>query len=412
MSSARHKLIAILIPLLLAAGLFWALPRLRFLAAFEHEIFPAAERFSDDDLLLTPGPLKDFELTVQRFSPGDDEPANIGTYRFDDETHEIMGPGGGSPVEWAQFLRQTRLPDDRLTVVTSSLSWPDATELSLRALQEQINQTPRFVIGLQAELLNRPSSLPRELSNSIIPGPLPDNITPPEIDHLSAPPSIIAPMFGISGVRGLKIEEKDGSLRLPLIVRWGESLLPTLPLAALLTANDLTVADVLLDPNGFIHLGRSGPVLRLDSEGFTWLDDSPVEVQSASQLQIYPEQAETFKIIRPEEPPRQSEHLASQLRQALAQEPQTVKRYQRWPLALEIAFLILPALLLATSRPWLAIPFLFLGPVLAPWFSRWLPFSPFLVLALAALFLRKLLPEGETRPQKKQKKKRYSRNHS
>jgi hypothetical protein len=253
------------------------------------------------------------------------------------------------------------------------------------------------VVGLQAELLNRPSPLPPELKNSVLPVDLPDGITPPEIDHLSAPPSITAPLFGISGLRGLKIEEKEGALRVPTLLRWGDQLLPSLQLASLLTAANVSPDEIFFEPPGILRLGREGPVLRIDSEGFTWLDDSAATMQSASKLQIYPEQAETIKIIRPDEPPRQSEHLASQLRQGLSQKPETTKRYHRWPLLVEIAFLILPALVLTTRRPWLALPLLVPGPLLAPWFSHWLLLTPFLVLGLGGLILRAVFGQRKSR---------------
>lgn len=376
------------IPLLLAAGLLVGLPEVPSLVSLEHLAFPAPEKFENEAFFLDQENPADFEIEVLRFDPEEPPPANIGTYVIDEETRDVMGPGGGSPIEWAQFLRQTRLPDDRLLVITHSLSWPDATELPLRALQEQVKATPHLVVGLRAELRNVPAPLAPELQNSVIPLDLPPGFEPPEIDCLAAPPSVTAPLFGISLVRGLKIEEDERGLRVPLLVRWGPHLLPSLPLASLLTATQRSPADLRVDPDGYLRLGQSGPILPLDPACATSLESTPVEPQSASKLQIYPGQAETIKIILSEDSPRLANALASQIRHALAHQPRPVKTYRRWPLALELALLVLLALLLLTRRWWLFFPVLLGLAALSLALAHWFLLLPPLVLGMAAFLTR------------------------
>lgn len=372
-----------------AIGLLLSLPRLPRLVGFEHLAFFGPERFDQDRFLLEIDDPINFEIKALRFQPEESRPANIGTYLVDDETREIMGPNEGGPLEWAQFLRQTRLPDDRLTVITNSLSWPTANELALRVLQEQIDQTPSLVIGLQAELANSPSLPPSELEDCVLPLDLPQDFTLPEIDQLTAPPSIDAPLFGISEVRGLKIEKNGNHRRIPLLIQWGESILPSLQLASLLMASDLGPGDLILEQERYLRLGPDGPVLPIDRSGFTKLESGQVVEQSASSLQIYPDQAETIKVIRTDDSPRQTMGLASQLSDALSKKPVMAATYRRWPVVVEIILLTILAPALLTRFGWVFI--LLIPAILVPslLLSRWIMLTPLILLAISRLILRR-----------------------
>lgn len=386
----------LLVPILVGAGLLFVLPQLPPLVALEHRAFNPPERFHPESRYLESGPHEDFVLKVHEFGLPPDHPANIGTYRIDQETLDIMGADQGDPLEWAQLLRQTRLPDDRLIVVTSSLSWPDALEIPLRALQAQIEQTPCLVVGLRGELLNTASPLPPELASSVIPF-VPESLTLPEIDHLPAPPSVTARLFGISEVRGLKIEKEGQHQRLPMLVRWGKHVLPSLQLASLLTLNGLSPDDLIVDPAGYLRLGRDGLIIPTDSFGFAFLPCEETPPRSASQLQIYPTRGETTKIIEPEPPPIPARALASQLQALNGKPPELVKTYQRWPPLIELTFLVLPAFLLAGRRRWLYLPAILVITAASLVFSRWYLLAPPLALLVLHLILQRL-PRGD-RPQ-------------
>lgn len=383
----------LLVPILVGAGLLCLLPKLPPLVALEHQAFCPPERFAPESRYLESGPREDFLLKVFEFGRPPDHPANIGTYRIDQETLEIMGTDKVDPVEWAQLLRQTRLPDDRLIVVTSSLSWPAALEIPLRALQDQIEQTPCLVVGLRGELLNTASPLPPELTSSVIPS-VPASLTLPEIDHLPVPPSVTAPLFGISEVRGLKIEKEGQRHSLPMLVRWGKHVLPSLQLASLLTLNQLSPADLIIDPAGYLRLGPDGLIIPIDSSGFAFLPSEETPLQSASQLQIYPTRGETSKIIEPEQPPLPARALASQLQALNGKPPELVKTYRRWPPPIELMFLVLPALPLARRRWWLSLPVILVITAASLVFARWFLIAPPLALLVLHLILRRL-PGGD-----------------
>ena len=122
------------LPLLLAVGLIFGVSHISRLVHLEHLVFPPLERWQPESYYLEGTDEDPFTLKVWHFKVAADHPANIGTYLVDDEAREIMGSNEGDPVEWAQFIRQNRLSDDRLIAITSSLSWPEAEQLPLLAL--------------------------------------------------------------------------------------------------------------------------------------------------------------------------------------------------------------------------------------------------------------------------------------
>ncbi|MFT6863187.1 MAG: hypothetical protein ACJAVK_001748 [Akkermansiaceae bacterium] len=396
--------ISLLFPLLVGIALLLALTNLPSLVRFEHLAFLYPGRFHDDLILSERVDLNEFKITLIDFSENKDPPLNIGTYEIDQETTEIMGPTGSRPIEWAQFLNQTRLEDDRLTVITSSLSWNDAAELPLLALQEQISSTPNLVIGLRGELLNSEAPLVEYLRSSVIPADSFSSLDLPEIDHISFQPSVEAPLFGISDVRGLKIEKEGDFHEVPMLVRWGDQLLPTLPLACLLTTHGMKPSELKLAPTGHLRFGETGIILKLDSRGFTPLRSTEAPLQSASKLQVYPEQSETYKVIVLPDAPPAATRLTAQLQQALSQLPRPLKTYQRFHLTIEIAFLIVMALFLETRRVWISLPGFaaLLGGSLMT--GYWILLTPLVALILAQLVVRKLTPQP--RASRKKKKKR------
>ncbi len=389
--------ISLLFPLLAGVGLLRSLAELPSLVRFEHFAFLYPGRFAEDHILSDRGDLSEFKITLIDFSEDEDHPLNIGTYEIDKETAEIMGPEGSRPIEWAQFLNQTRLADDRLTVITSSLSWNDADELPLLALQEQISSTSNLVIGLRGELLNSEAPLVEYLRSSVIPDDSFSSLNLPEIDHISFQPSVTAPIFGISEVRGLKIEKEGEIHRVPMLVRWGDQLLPTLPLACLLTTHGIQPSELKLGPSGHLRFGQTGIILKLDSRGFTPLRSTAAPPQSASKLQVYPEQSETYKVIVLPDAPPGATRLAAQLQQALSQRPTPLKTYQRFHLTIEIAFMIVMALFLETRRFWIYLPGFaaLLGGSLIT--GYWLLLTPLLALILVHLFIRKLADQAKDR---------------
>ena len=395
MPSLRPPL-SFLLPLIAGGGLLTKLPEIAALARIELSSFLFPERFQKDYSFVDRSESKKFQLTCLDFTPDAEANLNIKSYLLDKESLDIMGSDGGSSIEWAQFLAQTRLDDDRLTVITSSLSWGDASELAILALQEQVDETPSLVIGLQAEFINSEAPLPEYLKPSIIPLKIPAGFDLPKIDHIRRPSSINSSSFGISEIRGLKLESDGDQKLVPMLVRWDNQILPTLTLASILKSQRLKSGDLILEKDGYLRLGTESVILKLDQKGRAALPSNEQEQKSASILQIYPEQAETYKIITPSSAPKSTYGLEGQIRQALSQKAVHKLTYKRWSLPFELALLLTLVSLLHIRRIW-SEPFILIcvigGSVLA---GKWMLLSP-LVLIIITFHL---CPRGSSPRQK------------
>ena len=395
MPSLRPSL-SFLFPLIAGGGLLTKLPEIAPLVRIELSSFLFPERFQKDHSFVDRSESKKFQLTCLDFTPDPEANLNIKSYLLDKESLDIMGSDGGSSIEWAQFLAQTRLDDDRLTVITSSLSWGDASELAILALQGQVDETPSLVIGLQAEFINSEAPLPEYLKPSIIPLKIPAGFDLPKIDHIRRPSSINSSSFGISEIRGLKLESDGDQKLVPMLVRWDNQILPTLTLASILKSQRLKSGDLILEKDGYLRLGTESVILKLDQKGRAALPSNEQEQKSASILQIYPEQAETYKIITPSSAPKSTYGLEGQIRQALSQKAVHKLTYKRWSLPFELALLLTIVSLLHIRRIWIE-PFILIcvigGSVLA---GKWMLLSP-LVLIIITFHL---CPRGSSPPQK------------
>ena len=353
MPSLRPSL-SFLLPLIAGGGLLTKLPEIAPLVRIELSSFLFPERFQKDYSFVDRSESKKFQLTCLDFTPDPEANLNIKSYLLDKESLDIMGSDGGSSIEWAQFLAQTRLDDDRLTVITSSLSWDDASELAILALQGQVDETPSLVIGLQAEFINSEAPLPEYLKPSIIPLKIPAGFDLPKIDHIRRPSSINSSSFGISEIRGLKLESDGDQKLVPMLVRWDNQILPTLTLASILKSQRLKSGDLILEKDGYLRLGSESVILKLDQKGRAALpsNEQEQEQKSASTLQIYPEQAETYKIITPSSAPKSTYGLEGQIRQALSQKAVHKLTYKRWSLPFELALRLTLDSLLHIRRIW------------------------------------------------------------
>ena len=218
----------------------------------------------------------------------------------------------------------------------------------------------------------------------------------PKIDHIRRPSSINSSSFGISEIRGLKLESDGDQKLVPMLVRWDNQILPTLTLASILKSQRLKSGDLILEKDGYLRLGSESVILKLDQKGRAALPSNEQEQKSASTLQIYPEQAETYKIITPSSAPKSTYGLEGQIRQALSQKAVHKLTYKRWSLPFELALLLTIVSLLHIRRIWIE-PLILVcvigGSVLA---GKWMLLSP-LVLIIITFHL---CPRGSSPRQK------------
>lgn len=383
----------VIIPLLAGIATLFTLPLIKPFVQFEQSFFAYPERFQEDRFFSHFHRSNHFVLESVNFE-GSEEPRSIAGYLIDDESRDILGGDELGPSQWAYLLNHISKGEEGLIVVSHALSWSEAEEIPLRALEYEVNNTPNLVIGLAAEFNNNEGPLPPYLENSVITNSSGGTFKIPEIDHIPLPPSINAPLFGISSIKGSGFPGNSGSetTKVPMLVRWGKHILPTTHLASLIAAHQLKPSQVIIEPSGYLRLGKSGSIVRINSEGIASFSSASPSVQSASLILTKPDQTSSSKTLLSPDSPEFDQLLASHVPEALAQQPKSHKLYRRWNILIEIALLIGLTLLLQLPRKWpfIAGALLLVAGSIA--FSHWFLILPILTLGLASALLAKLNP--------------------
>jgi len=404
MQTLRQTL-QIFLPLVVGIGLLVGLPKIPELVEFEHALFWFPSNFEGQLLYEEPGKKEDFEIKVFQqtltTAVGTDT-----TFQIDAETEEILGTSPLQPANWAYLLSQLKPERTNLLVITNELSWADAEEIPIRALQHQLSRFPASVIGLACEKTGDQAPIPAYLQPSIISQ---FNGYPPglqEIDKVTTPPSVQPTYFGISSIRGLKIKQGSSSIKVPLLVKWDDQILPSVELSSLLARFKIRPSQIIIDPKGFVRLNKEGPIFfQIDEQGFTEVHSTGNLLASASKILTTSQVlGGPSMMITSQNAPVRLKHLAgtcnelTKIRQTLA------FTLQRWPLIIEASFLILLVLSFTTHRLWPALLLIIIGYLVSFLFYKWLILSPVIALLLAyfIFFRRKpspppgIITEGRT----------------
>jgi hypothetical protein len=387
-----RQIFSAILPLAVGAGLLFALPHLPFLAKCEHALFLYQERFQKDTIYSDHGDRAD--LTLRTYSlTRDSTQIALASFEIDSETLKILGSEQPGPAQWAYLLHSIRKKKCDILAITAPLSWPDAEEIPLRTLQHEISQLPTLAIGLVGEKTGSGHPLPPYLQSSVIPGDLDHFDQLPEIDHIEQSPSVKAPVFGIASINGRTIDKADQSFLVPMLVRWGDNILPSLHLAALIASHRIPAAEVSIDPAGFLRLGEEGSIVAIDSQGRATLPNTGKSISSAVSLLTNSTQSQRSLILFDQNPPDAVSHLEQHHYALWPKKPSFKKSYQRWSLRIEIGCLFLIALLLQRRKIWLGV--LAMAGLLIgfPSFSHWLPMLPFIGTFTTAFILATMFPE-------------------
>jgi len=394
-------------------GLLVGLPKIRALVEFEHALFWNPLTFAGQPHYEEPGNKEDFEIKIfkRTYIPG---VRTITTHEIDSETEEILGTSPLQPTNWAYFLSQLKPEQTPLLVITNGLSWEDAEEIPIRALQHELSRFPASVIGLACEKTGDQAPIPAYLQPSTISkfaGYPPDL---PEIDKVTAPPSVQATYFGVSSIRGLKIKPGDQSIKIPLLIKWDDQILPSVELAALLAEFKIKPSELVIDPKGYLRLNKEGPIFfQIDDQGFTDINDKPNELTSASELLTSPDDRRNDAImITTQDGPDRLKLLAGLYNNLAMNSQRLAVTFQRWPLIIEASFLILLVLSFTTRRLWPALILIIIGGIVSFLFYKWLILSPVIALLIAyfIFFRRKpatppVVIKEETAPKKRAHRK-------
>ena len=389
MQTLRQTL-QIFLPLVVGIGLLVGLSKIPALVNFEHALFWDPSNYATVPGYTNHGTPEEFEVEFYR--------QNIfalvhegTTHQIAPATEDILGSAPLQPSNWAYLLSQLKPEKSQLLVITNELSWDNAEEIPIRALQHEISRFPASVIGLACEKTGEDAPIPTYLESSVVSEfhGFPANL--PEVDLVIAPPSVNPTYFGISTIRGMK----DESGKVPLLVKWGNQILPTVELAALLAEFKIAPSEIVIDPAGLLRLNREGPLfLKIDSEGRTVAESGGKPV-SASELLISPAELRHSYHFVDQDAPKRLSGLALTF-SFLAMNGQHVSaKFERWPLVIETSFLILLTLSFATQRLWPAILLVLIGYLASFLFlGKWFVLSPVIaLLAIYLIFIRQKRPK-------------------
>lgn len=389
-----RRIFIFLLSLTLAIAVLWAVPKIPLLLKVEHALFFHPETFTKENKLTEHGTLTDFEIKVLETHQAEEQLA-LATYNLDSETQEILGSETTTPTQWAYLLSNIRKNKGDLITITTPLSWLDAQELPLRALEQEITALAPLALNLQANNQNTGNPLPNYLEPSVIAEIAEHHLDLPKLDHILTPPSITSSFFGLTPEEDHTSTNTGKTIQVQLLYRWDKHILPSLHLATLLVTHQLTPADLHLEyqgPSAHLRLGKTGAIIPLDQQGRATFTNGGTSSKSTLNLLTRKTPFQQSIILIDPSTPTYLAQLSSHHADIWPQRSSIHKTYTRWPIPIELALLVILAIALQT-RPLLHFaPLLFITLIAAHITSHWLLLSPILTLILARFLQARILP--------------------
>lgn len=167
-----------------------------------------------------------------------------------------------NPMDYTVLFRHLYEQGAKNVYVLAPLAWEEEPDLIVKsAVGYELNRFRHKALGRQMSESARRTPLPQEWTRLVLP---PANIIG-KTDHFPRADKLVgeepqltteASMLGTSVENNdLFSSPQDNGKSLPLFVRWGEDIVPTLSLAAALNALDLKPEDVKIIPGDSLFLG-------------------------------------------------------------------------------------------------------------------------------------------------------------
>ena len=174
-----------------------------------------------------------------------------------------------APVDCAQIFKRLYDAGHRHIACGYLMAWDEPDPLAIVAVHKQLDRFDSAVLGLPlsrgaaAEPVPAPF-LRLSLEASKVEG---DTTALPAVNKVAAPHAELGGARTLAGFTLLENESKPADGRLPLLARWGDRILFSLPLAGEIAALGLDPSDVHVALGREIRLGPDGPVVAIDSFG-------------------------------------------------------------------------------------------------------------------------------------------------
>lgn len=389
-----RRIFIFLLSLTLAIAVLWAIPKTPLLFKSEHALFLHPETLTKKNKLTEHGTLTDFEIKVLETHQAQEQLA-LSTYILDSETQEILGSETTTPTQWAYLLSNIRKNKGDLITIATPLSWLDAQELPLRALDQEIAALAPLALNLKANNQNTGNPLPDYLQPSVIAELADHHLDLPKLDHILTPPSITSAFFGLTPEDDRTSADPGKTIQMQLLYRWDNHILPSLHLATFMVTHKLTPADIHLEHQGptvHLRLGKTGAIIPLNQQGRATFTNTGTSSKSTLNFLTRKSPFQHSIILIDEATPTHLAQLSSHHADIWPQRSSISQTYTRWPVQIELALLVLFAITLQTRPFFHFTPVLFITLIAAHLTQHWLLLSPILILILARFIQTRLLP--------------------
>jgi hypothetical protein len=175
------------------------------------------------------------------------------------------------PAEYAILLSKLHQAGTREIAFTSELSWEEAPEIELVALDSALRPFQKILLPLPLSEVPQPDARPAWLRSSLIPrsSVVGDSSSLPIVNDVTFPPAVSAGeeiTFAFTDFGGRDLEFRS-SQRLPLVTRWEEDFLASWSLRLAMEVAGVEPSDLVIEPGRSLRLGTEGPVIPIDDFG-------------------------------------------------------------------------------------------------------------------------------------------------
>lgn len=201
---------------------------------------------------------------------------------------ELFDSKNPDPAEYAVILSKLHQAGTRRVAMTAGLSWEDAPEIELVALESAMKPFQDVLLPLPFSEVPNPTPQPAWLRSSLIPGStlVGDPSSLPIVNQISFPSAVagserVTFAFADFGGRDLQFRSEQ---RQPLLARWGDDLIASWSLRMVMRTLAIAPDEVSIEPGRFLRLGADGPVIPIDDFGRANLSQEAMQVPLPEQM--------------------------------------------------------------------------------------------------------------------------------
>jgi hypothetical protein len=206
---------------------------------------------------------------------------------------ELFDGKAPKPSEYAVLLAKAHQAGARELAFTRALTWENAPELELRALDSSLRPFGEVLLPIDLSEVPQPKSAPQYLEESVLPREnlVGDASSLPLMNQVAVPPSVsgrsgIVFAFPDFGGRDLQYRAPG---RLPVLSRWEDGFLPSWSLRLAMQMEEVAREDLIIESGRHLRLGANGPVIPLDDFGRVKVGESNAEeVAMVSAKTLFP----------------------------------------------------------------------------------------------------------------------------